>query len=170
MNKRRFKIVLDSNDTSSYIGRQFDATFNIDLTKILQKDEDFLKTYKVSFNFQSIISNSATTGIDNTDIYCLCLDFTRGYNTFWNRMTRNIVGNISVINDFTNGVSSTQYRTMFKSNETDNGQFLISNLKGLTSIRLTVYGMVSNNVFNNIDNGTVNTNSKYICILNFVEI
>ena len=47
-----FNIILDSLDTTSWIGSNvYDATYYINLSQLLDYNFDFTKTYKVSFSF-----------------------------------------------------------------------------------------------------------------------
>ena len=41
MNKKSFKIFLDSNNTASWTGVLYKANYYIDLTQIIQNNDDF---------------------------------------------------------------------------------------------------------------------------------
>jgi hypothetical protein len=43
MSKKSFKIFLDSNNTASWTGILYKANYYIDLTQIIQNNEEFLK-------------------------------------------------------------------------------------------------------------------------------
>ena len=49
-----YKIVLDSYDTTSFIGTQFDASYYIDFNKIITNQEDFNKPYKLYISITSV--------------------------------------------------------------------------------------------------------------------
>ncbi len=43
--KKSFKIVLDSNNTDSWTGSLYKANYYLDLTQIIQNNDDFFKSY-----------------------------------------------------------------------------------------------------------------------------
>ena len=47
-------MVLDSNQTSSFSGNQFDATFQVNLSQILTEADDYKRPYEMTFAFRSI--------------------------------------------------------------------------------------------------------------------
>jgi len=164
--KKSFKIVLDS--TKSYTGIQFNAVYNVDLKKVLL-DTEYDKQYEVKFSFRSRSGNAVTTGLNMNDMYVLALDFEKGYVSHTENMTRNIVGVLSVQNDFTS-YSGTACPSFFECKEGDNGSIILPNLKSLNRIRLSVINCTSEGIFNSDNDGTINTNTRYICILTFTEI
>ena len=167
--KKVFKVVLDSSKTSNFTGLQFDANYIIDLSKMLVCDEDYDKTYYMSFSFRSRSGAPATTGLGMNTVYSLCIDLGKGYNTLSANMNRNHVGIIPIGNDFTS-YTSTVCPTFFDAKEADNAPILIKNVRSLTSIRLTVVNNTTDAVFNSANDGTINTNTAYVCILTFTEI
>jgi hypothetical protein len=167
--KKSFKIVLDSSKTANYTGLQFDANYMIDLTKILVCDEDYDKAYNMTFAFRSRSGAPATTNLNMNDVYSLCIDLGKGFNTLSANMNRNHVGIIPISNDFT-AYTTTVCPSLFDAKDADNAPILIKNVRGLTSIRLTVVNNTTDAVFNSANDGTINTNTRYVCILTFTEI
>ena len=166
--KKVFKIVLDSNKTSNFTGSQFDANYVVDLSKILACDNDYDKAYYLTFSFRS--RSGATAGqLNMTTVYSLCIDLGKGFNTLSANMNRNHVGIIPINNDFTT-YTATNAPAFFDAKEADNAPVLIRNVRGLTSIRLTVVNNTDDTIFNSANNGTINTNTAYVCILTFTEI
>jgi hypothetical protein len=163
--KKSFKIVLDSSKTN-FTGNQFDANFQIDLTKILTNDKDFDKSYNMTFAFRSRGADPNTTLLDYFDVYTLCIDFGKGYNSICARMNRNHVGILPVsINTVYGSVSS-----FFDAKESDNAPILVKNVRDLTSIRLTVVENTIDLIFNPTNDNTINNLTEYVCILTFTEI
>ena len=67
--KKTFKILLDSNHGASYTGSQFNAVYNIDLTKLLTNQEDFNKPYLMYCTFKSKSEIIANNQITNNEVY-----------------------------------------------------------------------------------------------------
>jgi hypothetical protein len=167
--KKTFKIVLDSNQTSSFTGNQFDANFTVDLTKVLTDAEDYNRPYEMTFAFRSIKGTATTTGLDQSNVHLLCIDMNKGYNVYYYPQNRNVVGILPVNNDFT-AYTATICPTFWDCKSSDNDSVLIRELNGITSIRLTVLESVTGTIFNPTNNGTVNTNTLYVCILTFTQL
>ena len=167
--KRVFKIYLDSNKTTSFSGIQFDATYIVDLTKVLTVDADFDKTYNMSFAFRSRSGNAATTGLTMNDVYSLNLELGKGFNTYTANMNRNAVGIIPINNDFT-AYTSTACPSFWDAKDSDNAPITVKNVRNVNTIRLTVVNTTTDAIFNAINDNTINTNTKYVCILTFTEV
>ena len=167
--KKTFKIVLDSNQTASFTGNQFDATYTVDLTKILPDQIDFERPYEMTFMFRSRAGTGLTTLLDQSTVYTLCIEMGKGFNVISSTPSRNIVGILPVNNDFT-AYTSTNCPSFWDCKASDNESVLIRDLTGVTNIRLTVIRADTNNVFNSINDGTVNTNTKYICVLSLKQL
>src|ERR1700722_4147495 len=160
--KKTFKVVLDSNQTSSFSGNQFDATFQVNLSQILTEADDYKRPYEMTFAFRSIKGTATTTGLDMFNVHLLCIDLNKGFNVYYYPQNKNVVGILSVSNDFT-AYTATVCPTFWDCKSSDNDSVLVRDLTGLTSIRLTVYESVAGTIFNVINNPTVNTNTKYVC-------
>src|ERR1700722_15819136 len=97
--KKTFKIVLDSNVAASFTGNQFDATFTVDLTKILTDLDDYKRPYEMTFAFRSIAGTATTTRLDQSNVHLLCIDLNKGFNVYYYPQNRNIAGSLAVTND-----------------------------------------------------------------------
>lgn len=162
---KMFKIALVSEDSSSWSGVQMDATYNIDIKKIVSDPKELERPYEVSFTFKSISATSANSGLSMTNLYALCLDFGKGFTTFQNRFNKNYAGLLTLNNDFT-AYTSTACNIYFDTKETDNAPLILSDLKNLNYIKL--------NVVNTSDNSTLPDGNKaflkYVCILTFKQL
>mgnify|MGYP006284383125 CR=1 FL=1 len=167
--KIQIKIVLDSYNTSSFSGRQFDAVYNLDFNRIVMNQEDLDRPYIMTFSFRSIEAASATNTITNTDVFQVALDFGKGINCVYDRNQFNIVGLLQVQNGFT-AYSGTACPTFFYCSEQDNAGVIVRNLRGISSCRLTVIQSSNNTVFNATNNAGVNTASKYVCCITLTEL
>lgn len=167
--KNQIKVVLDSYNTSSYSGRQFDAVYNLDFNRIVMNQEDLDKPYVMTFSLRSIEASSATNTIANTDIYQVALDFGKGINCVYDRNQYNIVGLLQVQNGFT-AYSGTACPTFLYCTEQDNAGVIVRNLRGISSCRLTVIQSSNNTVFNASNNAGVNTASRYVCCITLTEL
>jgi len=160
--KRTFKIFLDSNNTESYDGSLFNATYYVDLTHIIFQDEDFDKQYKMSFNFQSIFNTTAISGFDPKPIYSLHIDMGKGLNIFQYRQVKNPSGLLQI----SNYVDGANNYYGFNTKETDNLPVLVQNIRNMNMITLNVINTTTNSTLSGINAGTMN----YICVLTFEEI
>ena len=167
--KNQIKVVLDSFNTISYTGRQFDATYIVDFNKIVMTQSDLDRPYLMSIAFRSKEATSATNTIVNTDIYQLALDLGKGMNCVYNRNQYNICALLQVNNGFTS-YTSTNCPTFLSCLEQDNQPVMIKSLRGVNNIRLSVIQSSNNAIFNSVDDTTINNASKFVCILTFTEL
>jgi hypothetical protein len=72
-----FNIVLDIYDTNSWKGKQFDATFQVDLTRVVQNPADLAKPFKITFAYYMRVDTAAINGILITNLYSLNMDLHR---------------------------------------------------------------------------------------------
>ena len=98
--KKTFSIVLNAWDHTSWTGAQFNATFPIDLTKILDP-EDFAKTYEMRFTFRTRRTNAAGDIDPATSVYHLAINFNKGFTSQSFTQQYNIVGIVPVSNETT---------------------------------------------------------------------
>lgn len=172
--KRTFKIFLDSNNTASFSGRQFDATYYVDLTHIIFDDKDFDKSYYMSFNYQSVSALTSVSTIENTSVYSLHIDMGKGLNVYQYRQVKNPVGLLQIDYDWTQTttVPATGVQNVpiyFNTKESDNDPVFIQNIRNMTFVTLNLINTRTNSTFNPTDDATINTNTKYVCVLTFVE-
>ena len=159
------KIILDSNNASSFSGRQFDAVFNLDFNRILMKQEDYDRSYLVTFYFRTAESAHATSTLTGNDVYQLALDFGKGINCVYDRNQFNVVGLINLQTGITTANASFAVST-----ESDNFPFIVKNLRNVSSCRLTLLKSSNNTVFNAANDTTINNASKYVCVVTLKAI
>lgn len=160
-----FKVVLNSYETNSYIGSQFNASYNVDLKKIISSDESFDKQYKVYCSFITKSENIANNEISSTDIYTLSVGFNNvGVNSYDYTMYKNQSFILPVVNCTDTGGA---IHTLLQHTDNDSQPMFIQNIRNLNEIHISVYKntIASQSVF---EPATPN-NSKYICVLTFEE-
>ena len=168
-----YKIVLDSYDTSSFTGTQFNATYYIDFNKFITNQEDFNKPYKLNVSITSISSYTSESGLTpSTNLYYYSVDFSKQLtrNATFNNTRHPISGVLRFENIADVYISSTTgadavYQT--KTNiKVDDGPFFINNLKNINNITFKVFKGSDNTIFSPADN----TKSKYIVILTLEQV
>lgn len=168
--KRTFKIVLDSYNTNSYTGTQFNASYYIDLPKIINDESAFDKSYKVYCNFQTIANTANNSEIGLSSLYALSLNFNGigGLQVYQYDQSKNFDFNLPVINLFDTAVApNAQSHTLLRLNEMDQNPIFLQNIRNMTYINLQVYKYNSSTPA--IFNPNTPDASKYLCILTFVE-
>lgn len=163
--KNQFKIILDSNNTASFSGRQFDATYVLDFNRIVMNQDDYDKPYLMTFYYKGAEAAHATTGLTGNEVFQLALDFGKGMNCVYNRNQFNIVGLLQLQTGVTTANASSMYAL-----ESDNGGVIVKNLRNINSCRLTVLQSSNNTVFNAADNAGINTAAKYVCCITLTEL
>lgn len=164
--KRSFKVVLDSYNTNSYTGSEFNAHYYIDLLRLINDDKAYDKQYYIYCNFLSKAENITNNQITTTNNYTLSLNFNNTSNQLYQYdQTKNYSFNIPVENLTDTGGA---IHTLFKLNDNTQQPLFIQNIRNLTKINLQVYQNTAPNV-QTIFNPSTPNNSKYICILTFVE-
>ena len=100
---KTFKIVLNCIQTASWTGKQFDAFYIVDLylSTILTDPEGYNKAYSMTFAFRSRKTNALVTFIAPSTSFSLAIDLCKGFNTVSNLQQYNIVGFISISNNYT---------------------------------------------------------------------
>ena len=93
----------------------------------------------------------------------------KGFNVISSTPSRNIVGIIPVNNDFT-AYTTTVCPAFWDCKASDNDSVLIRDLTSITNIRLTVVRANDNTIFNPTNDGTINTATKYVCVLSFKQL
>ena len=174
--KKSFKIVLDTNNTASYSGEQFNARFTVDLNQIIREPWRMKRSYKMTFSFRSISSTFAVSGVSSTKLYKLHIDLGKGTPTIYQyNQTRSPSGIVGVSNDgvgvYTNVAAAAAFDipSYFMSRPADNDPVFINDLSNVNIININLIDPTSG-TFNSADNATINTATKYICVLNFEEV
>ena len=162
--KRRFNVVLDIYNTASWKGKQFDATFFIDLKRIVPNPADLNRPYAVTFSYFMQGGLIATSTLTQTALYALHLDFRRNNHIHQLNAPQPYVGTL----DFEliqNAATPTQGRLY--ADETINHPIYLDNLLNLTEIQAATIINSSGAVFNVADNATINNVTKYIIYVHF---
>jgi hypothetical protein len=174
--KKSFKVVLDTNNTASYSGSQFDARFTVELNKIIREPWRMKKSYLMTFSFRSISATHAVSGVSSTKLYKLHIDIGKGTPTiFQYNATRAPAGIVGVSSEgvgvYTNVAAAASFDipVYFNARPADNDGVFVNDLLGIHTINLNLIDPTTG-TFNNADNATINTNTKYICVLNFQEL
>ena len=171
--KRRFQVVLDSNNTPSFTGSQFNATYAVDFKTVVREAWRLKKSYLMSFEFISRASTFAVSGITSNKVYQLHIDMGKSqniYRAFQSKIPCGIVRTSALgtgVWTVTAGVSDVP--VYFDSRPDDNTPTLIDNLLDITSININLIEQPNYVTFNTANNATINTATKYVCILTFVE-
>lgn len=168
--KRTFKIVLNSFNTNSYIGEQFNANYMIDLRTIINDESAFDKSYKVTCNFVTKSENIANNQITSTNLYTLALNFNIGGLQVYNYDLTKNTGFILPVENITD--TGGTVHTLLKLQDKDQQPLFLQNIRNMTNIYLNVYQssvISAGNYSTNLFNPTSPDNSKYICILTFEE-
>lgn len=168
-----YKIVLDSYDTSSFTGTQFNATYYIDFNKFITNQEDFNKSYKLNVSITSVSSYTADSElIPTTNLYYYSANFSKQLtlNATFTNTRKPITGVLRFENNADAYISTTAgansvYQT--KQNiKVDNGPFFLNNLNNINNITFQVFKGSDNTIFSPADN----TKSKYIVILTLEQV
>jgi len=174
--KKSFKVVLDTNNTASYSGSQFDARFTVDLNQIIREPWRMKRSYLMTFSFRSISATFAVTGVTSTKLYKLHIDLGKGTPTIFQfNATRAPAGIVGVSNEgvgvYTNVAAASAFDIpcYFNARPDDNDGVFVNDLLNINNINLNLIDPTSG-TFNSADNATINTNTKYICVLNFQEL
>lgn len=174
--KKNFKVWLDSNNASSWTGTQFDAKFHVDLNQCIREAWRLNSSYKMTFSFISKASTFAVGTISTNNLYTVHIDLGQGTPTMY-RFTsvRTPAGIVRVSSDGTGvyvnpaAASSFDIPVYFNSRPEDNEPVFINNLKNVNGINVNLI-QAGSGTFNSANDATINTNTKYICCLNFQEL
>ncbi len=140
MPKKSFKVVLNSFDVNSWTGTNiFNCQYDINLNKIIDDPDDFLKPYNVTVSILSGVRTSSAgdnVSIKTSIIYPLSLTFSyQAMNTLVSSMgglavadnviaQRNITNILNVKqNIYANSVAETTLDNGFGCVDTDNARF-----------------------------------------------
>lgn len=166
--KRRFNVVLDSNVGASFSGPQFNATFTVDLKTIVRESWRLKKSYYMTFQFISAAALLATNSISTAVTYTLHIDLGKGQNIY---RYNNIKPPSGIIRVSSNPIvtPATDPTFFFDSKPTDNSAVFIDNLLDIVNININLLDNINNTTFNSSNNSSINTATKYVCILTFEE-
>ena len=172
--KKNFKVWLDSNNTSSYSGKQFEANYPVDFSQCIRESWRLKSNYIMTFSFISKASTFAIGTVSTTNTYTLHIDLGQGTPTMYRYIgTRTPSGIVRVSTDGSgvwtvlSGVADVP--TYFNSKPIDNEPVFINSLLSVNNIALNLI-QAGSGTFNNADNATINNATKFICCLNFQEV
>lgn len=172
--KKNFKVWLDSNNTSSWSGTQFDARFDVDLNQCIREQWRLNSSYRMTFSFISKASTFAVGTVTSTNMYTLHIDLGQGTPTMYRYSSVRTPSGIVRVDTTGSGVwtvttGTSDVPVYFNAKHTDNEPVFINNLKNVTSININLI-QAGSGTFNSADNATINNATKYICCLNFEEV
>jgi hypothetical protein len=160
MSKKSFKIVLDSDNTTSFNITEYDANYYIDLTKVIRNVEDYNKPYYIYCTFISTTDAAATSNISSTLLYTLTLNLSNKFNNIYQNINNNLFSFILPIqvNPSDNGAGAPHVGFFLQ--DKDQRPLYIDNLHNINNINVKV-----------LQNGSFcNAVNYYVCILTFVEV
>lgn len=174
--KKSFKVWLDTNNTASYSGPQFDARFTVEMNNLITEPWRLKSSYEMTFSFKSISSLFATSGITSTKLYKCHIDLGKGTPSMYQynatRIPSGLVGVSSEgVGVYTNvaAASSFDIPVYFNSRPLDNAPVFIASLDGISIININLIDPTSG-TFNSADNAGINAATKYIVCINFREL
>jgi hypothetical protein len=163
-----YKIVLDSYDTSSYSGQQYNANYFINMNEVIKNPADLDKDYIMDVQITSVSSLSTESSFSPTVIYGYNIDLGKTSNAYqFNNQHFNCSGVLRFENNFYSYSSittggNTAYITPINI-RVDDKDFYIKGLRNINNIRFQVYSSFDNTHFVSADN----TKSRYNVILTF---
>jgi hypothetical protein len=177
--KKNYKIWLNTNNTASYSGPQFDARFPVELNKIIQDPWRLKSSYRMTFSFISrspAQADMAATGVSTQKVYTVHIDLGKGTPTMYQSNAIRIpAGVVRVKNEgvgyYTNVASATAFNipAYFSAIPTENDPVFINDLLGVSVININLIE-AGVGTFNATDDAAINTSLKYIVCLNLQEL
>ena len=160
-----YKIVLDSTDTTSFIGDKFNASYYIDFNKFITNQEDFDKPYKLYISITSCAAFPTESGFYTSNLFYYNLDFSKqsSHNYIFNNTRRPTTGVLRFDFDTTEHTGSATQLYI----KVDDGPFYINNLRNVNNINFSVYYGESGSIFTGGSNDAL---SRYIIILTLEQI
>jgi len=172
-NKLSFKVLLDSFNDASFAssGTQFDRSYYVDFKQLVVNDADLDKSYNVYASFRSIASTVGLNGIRTDKVFLLNIDFNKGSNIIQYTQSTRINKNISHILPISCSLErgSGSVYTYFDLKDNDQMPTVVNNIRSINTIKLQVIEANTYVIFTPTTTGAPD-NSKYVCILTFVEI
>lgn len=172
--KKNYKIWLDSYNTSSFTGPQFDARFFVDFNQCIREEFRLKSSYIMTFSFLSRASTFAVGTVSTNNIYTINIDLGQGTPTMYRYASARTPSGVVRVSTEGSGVYTTttgvcDIPVYFNAKTNENDGVFINNLIGVNNININlIQGGVG--TFNGSDDATINNNTKYICCLNFQEV
>ena len=177
--KKNYKIWLDTNNTASYSGAQFNAQFPVELNKIIQDPWRLKSSYRMTFSFLSrspAQADMSATGISTQKLYKLHIDLGKGTPTMYqSNAVRVPSGMVRVRNEgvgyYTNVAAASAFNipAYFAALPQENDPVFINDLLGVSTININLIDPTSG-TFNATDDAAINTSLKYIVCINLQEL
>jgi hypothetical protein len=151
-----FKIILNTNDTSSWTGAtKFNANFKLDLKQVLFSDISFDKSYRMTFQLRS----TADATITSTKVYLASLLLSNG-------TTQTTIHQPAGTPMQTTGLLCSYYDQgavagYLSTNDSDNSPLYISNLRNITGVQVRI----TDHTYT-----TIAPTANYVLILHFQQI
>lgn len=165
--KRSFKVILDSYNTNSYTGTQFNANYYVDLVRLISDEEAFNKQYNVYCEFITRPDSTTNNDINIGFNYTLSLIFNNNPNqTYQYEQSKSYSFLLPISNVYDTNVPPASH-TLLRLDDNNQKPLFMQNIRNLTNIKLQVYKINAGSQA--IFNPSIPDNSKYICNLTFVE-
>jgi len=165
-----YKIILDSYDTNSYSGDQYNAHYFINMNEVIKTPADLDKHYIMDVKITSVSSYTSESGFNPTILYGYNLDLGKNSNAYqYNNKHLNCSGvlqfenNAYVYSSVTAG-GNTVYQSHLNI-KVDDKDFYIGTLRNINYIKFQVSSVFDNTQFVSADN----TKSRYNVVLTFKE-
>lgn len=166
-----YKIILDSYDTVSYSGNQYNAHYFINMNEVIKNPFDLDKQYIMDIQITSVATLSTESGFIPTILYGYNIDLGKHTNAYqFNNKHFNCSGVLRFENNFFNyssvtAGSNSAYVTPLNI-RVDDKNFYIGTLRDINYIKFQVNSVFDNTLFVSPDD----SKSKYCIVLTFREI
>ena len=128
----------------------------------MTNQDDFNKPYLMYCTFKSRADIIANNQITNNEVYFLTIDLFKGYNLY---QYNNRSGNTVYVIPVSISTETATQQTFFDLKDYDCKPVYITNLNNISKIYLNLSIASSSSTFS----PTAPANSRYVCLLNFVE-
>ena len=165
-----YKIILDSYDSVSYSGDQYNSYYFINMNEVIKNPADLDKLYIMDVNITSVSALSTESGFNPTILYGYNLDLGKNTNAYqFNNKHLNCSGVLRFENNFYSYSSvtvggNTTYITPLNI-RVDDKDFYIGTLRNINYIKFQVSSIFDNTQF--VPTNVVN--SRYNIVLTFRE-
>ena len=165
-----YKIVLDSYDTTSFTGAQYNANYYTNFNDFLLNPNHLDKAYNMYVEIISVSTYTAQSGFDPSVLYYYSIDFSKqGTHCYsYSNTKKDITGVLKFENNanvYTSSGAGTAYQTPLNIKVSD-GPFYINNLLNVSNITLQVFTASNNAIFS--PTTADGSKSYYTVILTFI--
>ena len=160
MEKKSFKIFLDSNNTNSWTGQLYNAKYNVDLNQLVIIVNVLKKSYYMYCSFISTANDVTVNSLTTSNVYTLHIDMCKNINVyqFKNIKLPSFILPVEVIN---NVLGTPDPDTRFNLQDYQQQPTYINNILNLNNIQI--------HVINTLTDSTFIGNNNYVCVLTFVQ-